>query len=190
MKVIAHDPEGFADSELAHFMDNARIALTISSCQAGDHPLIYANQRFCDLSGYSLDQIIGRNCRFLQRDMRQQEARFHMRNFVIGGERENLRCSLVNFRADGTPFVNLVFLSRIRTIDKQQCFIFASQFDVTNHEQSGMYEYEMQLMSAAKRVRTLAGEHRLLMDQTIDMIANSAAIIAESKLTLRQLDAQ
>lgn len=185
--MISHDAGEFANSELAKYMDEARISLSITSCGLDDHPLIYVNEPFSRLTGYGRDRIIGSNCRFMQREMREQDGRFRMRQFMRDDKSNNMRCSLINFRADGSPFVNLVFLSKLRSPNKQDCFIFASQFDVTQNLPDQLQEYEGNLATATRRFSRIAGEHQLMMDQSIEMIAQSAASIAESKLALRLL---
>ncbi|MFC6976540.1 PAS domain-containing protein [Halomicroarcula sp. GCM10025709] len=47
-------------------MDNADIGISIADAQAEDEHLIYVNQGFVDITGYSLPDALGRNCRFLQ----------------------------------------------------------------------------------------------------------------------------
>ncbi len=182
-----HDPDEFAQTELAQYMDDARIALTISSCNGGDHALLHVNERFCEMTGYTREQSVGRNCRFLQRGMREQDARFRMRRFIRSDDRSYLRCALVNFRADGSPFVNLIYLSELRSADREQCYIFASQFDATKRHIDILAEYDRELAKATEGFGRIAGEFELMMDQSIDAVAHTAASIAETKLALRQL---
>ncbi|MHA6316196.1 PAS domain-containing protein [Altererythrobacter sp. CAU 1778] len=169
-------------------MDQARIALTISSCAIEDQPLIYVNQRFCDLSGYAAEEIIGQNCRFLQQDLRSQDARFRMRRFITGEtSKRQLRCSLVNFRKDGSPFVNLVYLSQIAGEDGKTRYIFASQFDATARAPEQLAEYDEDLAKAHTRVGRFMRDQNMIMDQSIDLLASAAANIAQTKLTLNEL---
>ena len=169
-------------------MEQASIALTISSCAVEDQPLIFVNQAFCNLSGYDADEIVGQNCRFLQKDLREQEARFRMRRFITGeSTKRQLRCSLVNFRRDGTPFVNLVYLSQIAAEDGRTRYIFASQFDATTRAPEHLAEYDEALAAANARVGRFMREQDLIMDQSIDLLASAAANIAQTKLTLNEL---
>ena len=46
--------------------EQTRMALSIADPHQDDCPLVYCNQAFVDLTGYDRDEIIGRNCRFLQ----------------------------------------------------------------------------------------------------------------------------
>ncbi len=185
--MISDDHAEFSKSSLADYMDQARIALSITSCSIDDHPLIYVNQRFCDLTGHNLDQVKGRNCRFMQRELREQDGRFRMRDFMRDPSQDQLRCALVNYRADGSPFVNLIYLSRIRSADKRECFIFASQFDASHDFSTRLEHYDTDLRTVTNTVGKIASEHDLMMDQSVEMIANSARMIAESKLALKRM---
>lgn len=47
-------------------MDAVREGITIADCSQPDMPLIYINKGFCKMTGYSRDEVLGKNCRFLQ----------------------------------------------------------------------------------------------------------------------------
>lgn len=41
-------------------------AFTISDPSQPDNPIVYASQKFYDMTGYTEHEVLGRNCRFLQ----------------------------------------------------------------------------------------------------------------------------
>lgn len=47
-------------------LDSIKEGITIADCSQPDMPIIYANEAFARLTGYSTEYAIGRNCRFLQ----------------------------------------------------------------------------------------------------------------------------
>ncbi len=47
-------------------MDNTKEGITIADCSQPDMPLIYANEAFARITGYSVSESLGKNCRFLQ----------------------------------------------------------------------------------------------------------------------------
>jgi PAS domain-containing protein len=47
-------------------MDNTKEGITIADCSQPDMPLIYANEAFARITGYSVAESLGKNCRFLQ----------------------------------------------------------------------------------------------------------------------------
>ena len=47
-------------------MDEAPVGITISDGSLPDHPLVYANDAFESMTGYTIEEALGRNCRYLQ----------------------------------------------------------------------------------------------------------------------------
>lgn len=90
-------------------------AIAITDAKAGDHPLVYVNPAFESLTGYSRDELLGRNCRFLQDENRDQPYRHVMRTALNEGE---AAMGLIeNVRRDGSRFWNLISLSPVRDDD-------------------------------------------------------------------------
>lgn len=77
-----------------------------------DNPIVYASQGFLNLTGYSLDQILGRNCRFLQGPETDPKAVERIRNAIDNGN--DLSVCLLNYRVDGTTFWNQFFIAALR----------------------------------------------------------------------------
>mmetsp|Transcript_40216 Transcript_40216/g.97134 ORF Transcript_40216/g.97134 Transcript_40216/m.97134 type:complete len:337 (+) Transcript_40216:204-1214(+) len=77
-----------------------------------DNPIVYASQGFLNLTGYSLDQILGRNCRFLQGPETDPKAVERIRNAIEAGN--DLSVCLLNYRVDGTTFWNQFFIAALR----------------------------------------------------------------------------
>jgi PAS domain-containing protein len=59
---ILDDP----DYTLVKALQTAQQNFVITDPSLPDNPIVYASQGFLNLTGYSMDQILGRNCRFLQ----------------------------------------------------------------------------------------------------------------------------
>lgn len=77
-----------------------------------DNPIVYASQGFLNLTGYSLDQILGRNCRFLQGPETDPKAVEHIRKAIEQGN--DMSVCLLNYRVDGTTFWNQFFIAALR----------------------------------------------------------------------------
>lgn len=77
-----------------------------------DNPIVYASQGFLNLTGYSLDQILGRNCRFLQGPETDPKAVEHIRHAIEQGN--DMSVCLLNYRVDGTTFWNQFFIAALR----------------------------------------------------------------------------
>jgi len=85
------------------------ICFCICDPDLDDNPIIFASDGFCDFTGYALDEIEGRNCRFLQGPETSKEDVDRIRKAIKEDTETNV--NLLNYRKDGTKFVNQFFLS-------------------------------------------------------------------------------
>jgi PAS domain S-box-containing protein len=106
--------------------------ITIADARLPDMPLIYVNDAFLRISGYERAEVLGRNCRFLQGDERDQPARHAIRRALE--ERQHCTVLLRNYRKDGSLFWNELFLSPIFDADGQLTHFVGIQTDVTDRE--------------------------------------------------------
>ena len=105
------------------------VPIVISDPRQPDNPVIFANEAFCTLTGYHLDEIIGRNCRFMQGPHTDPDAIARMRRAVAAGER--IAIDLRNHRKDGVPFWNRLVIAPVRDAAQQLVYFVASQLNVT-----------------------------------------------------------
>lgn len=94
-----------------------------------DKILIYVNPAFERLTGYTSEEILYQDCRFLQSGDRDQEALPKIRDALNseGSCREILR----NYRKDGTPFWNELSISTVQNPNDGQVYFIGVQKDVT-----------------------------------------------------------
>ena len=83
--------------------------LCITDPTLPDNPIVYVNNGFLRITGYSREEVVGQNCRFLQGPKTAPEAIERVRSAI----RENKSClvELLNYRKDGTPFWNSLAIS-------------------------------------------------------------------------------
>ncbi|MDD1000194.1 PAS domain-containing protein [Pseudomonas sp. TNT2022 ID642] len=91
--------------------------------------LIYVNPAFERLTGYTSEEILYQDCRFLQSGDRDQDSLKLIRETLDNGGscREILR----NYRKDGTPFWNELSISTVKNVDDGQTYFVGVQKDVT-----------------------------------------------------------
>jgi len=111
-------------------MDTAPIGITIADATEPDEPLIYVNDQFESLTGYTKAEVIGRNCRFLQGEDTDPEAVTTIRDAIEA--EEPVSVELRNYRKDGTGFWNHVTIAPIRDADGDVTQYVGFQEDVTD----------------------------------------------------------
>lgn len=172
---------------LIDYLRRSRVALALASAH-GDNHLLMVNDPFSALTGYTAEDVVGRNCRLLQREAPNVQPRARLREFLAQPDQTNVRTPIVNFRKDGTPFVNLLYMSRLRAIGGQVDYIFASQFDVSRSQPEMLADYDEQLRATLGRLVPIAGDAGIVVEGTLLTIANSAAIVAQAKMMLADLE--
>jgi PAS domain S-box-containing protein len=103
--------------------------ISVANAQMDDLPLMYVNPAFEVMTGYSLEEVQGRNCRFLQGSERNQPGLTLIRE-ALRDQRE-VTAIIKNFRKDGTSFWNELSLSPIRNRDGEVTHFVGIQTDVT-----------------------------------------------------------
>jgi PAS domain-containing protein len=78
MTFILDKDNGLIPQVLSAILDECVNGVTLADPDIEDAPIIYANKAFEELTGYSREEIIGHNCRFLQGEDREQAARFQI----------------------------------------------------------------------------------------------------------------
>ncbi len=172
---------------LATYLNQSPIALALADAR-DDNPLLFINHGFRELTGYTGEEVIGHNCRMLQRDADNDEARERIREFLASERQLNVRTMLINFRKDGSPFVNLLYMSKLRQLDGRMPFIFASQFDVSRSQPDRLVAYDAELGRTIGKLTPVLAESGMVLEGSLTAIANTAATIAQAKLTLSDLD--
>lgn len=118
-------------------------SFTVSDASHPEHPIIHCSDSFCQLTGYDRTEIIGRNCRFLQAPDGNVEIgteRMHTDNGAVRHIKKNLmkmqecQTSLINYRRDGSPFINLVTVVPITWNNSREPVLFVGfQVDLVEH---------------------------------------------------------
>ena len=128
--------DGLDTDMKARAFDAAPIGVAIADATQPDNPLVYVNERTQSMTGYDADEMLGRNCRFLQGSDTDPERVAELRA-AIDDERP-VTVQLRNERKDGTTFWNRLSIAPIRDGERVTHFIGFQQ-DVTpekNREQS------------------------------------------------------
>ncbi|MGB5238993.1 MAG: PAS domain S-box protein [Flavobacteriaceae bacterium] len=104
--------------------------IVITDAEQKDNPIIYYNRAFQKLTGYTNDEILGHNCRFLQGKDRNQEGIKKIREAVKTGS--SCQVQVRNYKKDGTMFWNEVSVNPIRATNGDITHFVGIQNDVTD----------------------------------------------------------
>ena len=136
-------------------------------CDAGriDLPIVDVNPAFERITGYAADEVIGRNCRFLQGAETDSESAARMSIAIRAGH--DIALTLLNYRKDGTPFWNELYVAPVHDAAGRLTHFVGVQTDVTARRR------------AEDRVRFLAEASALLgtsldYEETLAQVARLA----------------
>ena len=111
-------------------MAQTRMAICLCDPHSPDFPIVFANRAFCNLTGYSESEVVGRNCRFLQGPDTDQ-AQIEKIRTALASE-DLVVVELLNYRKDGTPFWNALHIGPIYDAAGKLVYYFGSQWDVSD----------------------------------------------------------
>lgn len=113
----------------------SQVAGVLVDATHSDMPILECNQAFVDLTGYSRSEINGRNCRFLSRGHTDAETRARFRSAI--DEARPAIIEVVNFRKDGSPFINGVTVAPISNDEGEIVYFLGSQVDLGSPKSTG-----------------------------------------------------
>lgn len=115
-------------------IEMTRMPMILTDPNQADNPIVFANKAFLDLTGYEESEVLGRNCRFLQGANTDRQTVAALREAVTSGG--SIACEILNYKRDGSPFWNAVFIGPVFDQEGKLAYQFASQLDVTRRKNS------------------------------------------------------
>ncbi|MFC7018611.1 MULTISPECIES: PAS domain S-box protein [Haloarcula] len=168
-------------------LDEAPVGVTITDPSRADNPIIYANQQFCEQSGYDVAAILGRNCRFLQGDDTDPETVDELRSAI--DEERPVSVEIRNYRSDGTEFWNRLDIAPVRDESGSLVNYVGFQQDVTERK-----ERERELEESRNRYRTLVESFPngavTLVDEELRYTTVGGTPVDDAELTVSELRGQ
>ena len=130
MSFVAEKDPGLIPQVLSVILDSCVNGVTLADPDLEDMPIVYANKAFEKMTGYEPEEIIGRNCRFLQGSDRDQDARRQLREAI--DQNQPLEVTIRNYRKDGSLFHNHLMISPLFDANGKVIYYLGVQYDVTN----------------------------------------------------------
>lgn len=126
-RLLAEHP---SEDPFAAAFKATRMPMIITDPRQHDNPIIFSNKAFSDLTGYAADELIGRNCRFLQGPETDRASVQKIAEAI--SEFRSIAIDIVNHRKDGSIFWNALFISPVFNDSGEAIYFFASQLDFTD----------------------------------------------------------
>jgi PAS domain S-box-containing protein len=114
---------------LSQILDTSVNGITLSDPDQEDNPIVYANEAFELITGYSREEIVGHNCRILQGQDRDQDGLEKVREAIR--EHQRTTVTLRNYRKDGTLFYNRFSIRPLYDRQGKLIYFLGVQYDVT-----------------------------------------------------------
>lgn len=129
MDFVATKDPGIIPYVLAQILDSCVNGITLSDPDLPDNPIVYVNKAFEDMTGYTQDEIIGRNCRFLQGGDNDQQGVRQIREALV--KKEPVEVTLRNYRKNGELFYNRLRIRPLLDREGKVIYFLGVQYDVT-----------------------------------------------------------
>ncbi|EOA05888.1 histidine kinase [Herbaspirillum frisingense GSF30] len=110
-------------------VEMTRMPMIVSDPNQPDNPIIFVNNAFINMTGYSRADVIGKNCRFLQGPETDRAVVAQVREAVL--ERREIATELLNYRKNGSTFWNALFISPVYDQHGELKYFFSSQLDIS-----------------------------------------------------------
>ncbi|BBL70892.1 PAS domain-containing protein [Methylogaea oryzae] len=134
MAFVVEKDSGLIPQVLAAILDECVNGVTLADPDIEDAPIVYANKAFERLTGYSQEEIIGHNCRFLQGADREQPGRYQIREAME--KHEAVEVTLRNYKKDGSLFLNRLKIVPLFDRKKRVIYYLGVQYDITSQVQA------------------------------------------------------
>ncbi|MEE7476816.1 hybrid sensor histidine kinase/response regulator [Methylobacterium hispanicum] len=110
-------------------VETTRMPMIVTDPRQPDNPIIFANRAFLAMTGYAPEELVGRNCRFLQGPETDRETIAEVRQAIA--ERREFATEILNYRKNGSTFWNALFVSPVYNAAGELVYYFGSQLDVS-----------------------------------------------------------
>lgn len=170
-------------------IEESSVGITIADANDPETPLVYANRGFEAVTGYTMSDINGENCRFLQGEGTDAETVDEIRQAVDA--EESIRTEILNYRANGTPFWNELTIAPVMDPESREVTHYVGiQNDVTvRKRRNRLIEVLDRILRHNLRndMNVVIGFCETIADRTDGEIADMATRVTKTALDLVSL---
>ncbi|MFD1553358.1 hypothetical protein DNU06_06750 [Putridiphycobacter roseus] len=170
-------------------LESAVNGFVIADARQKDYPIIYANDSIVKITGYSKDEILGQNPRFLQENDLDQDQIKIMNTSIKEGN--PCRVVLRNYKKDGTLFWNEVTLTPIFSDDHKVTHIVGIQNDVTKRKKEELLKekvkHVLEMIIQHEPIVYISRKIVRILENTMENCIASISVLNESEQTLHLL---
>ncbi|CAM8904609.1 unnamed protein product [Rhodiola kirilowii] len=156
-------------------MENLMQAFVVSDAAVEDFPVVFASSGFYELTGYAPEEIIGKNCRFLQGPETDRKEVEKIREAV--GSAKSYCGRILNYRKDGTSFWNLLTLTPIKDESGKAIKYIGMHVDVSKHTE-GVHEKDVRPNGLSSSLIHYDARHR---DKAMESFTEVVLSVKHSK---------
>ncbi|WP_424973739.1 PAS domain-containing protein [Dinoroseobacter sp. S124A] len=181
---MAVDASSISGADFLAALSKAPFSLVLTDPRAEDNPIVYVNDTFTTITGYARDFAIGRNCRFLQKDDKDQENIAKLRAAIEN--EEEIIVDLRNYRPDGEQFLNRLMISPLIGEDGNVLYFVGLQLEIEVPGTGRQSQYDSDIQNALEEIQHRVKNHLAMVvsmirlqsgakgprpDQDFDMLA-------------------
>lgn len=126
--IVEKDP-GLIPQVLSKILDSCVNGVSLADPDQPDMPLVYVNKAFEAITGYTLAETVGKNCRFLQGNDRDQQGIQQLREAIKN--KKPIEVVLRNYRKNGELFYNHLLISPLFDSKGNLLYFLGVQYDIT-----------------------------------------------------------
>ncbi|MEQ1815544.1 MAG: PAS domain-containing protein [Nitrosomonas sp.] len=126
--IVEKDP-GLIPQVLSKILDSCVNGVSLADPDQEDMPLVYVNKAFETITGYTLAEVVGKNCRFLQGKEHDQTEVNKLREAIK--DKKSVEVTLHNYRKNGELFYNHLLMSPLFDSNGNLLYFLGIQLDVT-----------------------------------------------------------
>lgn len=113
-------------------LDEVENGIVICNAQLKQFPIIYVNKAFEKITGYTSEEVVGKNCNFLQLDDRQQQEIHTIREALL--THSPCHVEIRNYKKDGSLFWNELSITPVRDLHGETTHFIGIQNDITERK--------------------------------------------------------